>query len=177
MRLLAEKYGETEQNITPTRSKATLNQWSSKFEWVNRAATYDAEIERQKNDRARDIMQSGLALEHERAEKLKALAAFLEGQLYERGEDGVYHNVWLPDVKQIGSGQYAERVDIERFNAALLSEYRATLDDIAKETGGRKQNINTRSMNVDVANLTDEQLERIANGEDPFSVLGSASAS
>jgi hypothetical protein len=41
-------------------------------------------------------------------------------------------------VKQIGGGQYAERVDIERFNAPLISEYRGILDDIARETGGRR---------------------------------------
>jgi hypothetical protein len=59
--------------------------------------------------------------------------------MMEQGEDGVYHNVWVPDVKQIGSGADAERVDIEHFNSAIISEYRATLDDIAKETGGRVQ--------------------------------------
>lgn len=84
-------------------------------------------------------MQSGLALAHERVQKLKELGAFLEAQMYERGEDGVYYNVWLPDVKQIGSGENAERVDIERFNSAIIEQYRDTLDDLAKETGGRRQ--------------------------------------
>ena len=38
-------------------------------------------------------------------------------------------------------GEFAERVDIERFNAAIISEVRGVLDDIAKETGGRAQKL------------------------------------
>jgi len=83
-------------------------------------------------------MQSGLALDYERAVELKRLAHFLIEQIYEQGEDGNYHNVWLPDVKQIGAGKNIERIDIERFNAAIISELRGVLDDLAKETGGRK---------------------------------------
>ena len=45
--------------------------------------------------------------------------------------------VWVPDVKAIGSGPLAERVDLVQFNAALFHEIRATFDDIAKELGER----------------------------------------
>ena len=135
---LAEQYLDSYGKSSPTAFLTTLRKWSAKYNWAARAETYDAEIERQKNERAAEIMQSGLALEHERVDVLKRLAGFLDGQLYERGEDGVYHNVWLPDVKQIGSGEFAERVDIERFNAAIIDQYRSTLDDLAKETGGRR---------------------------------------
>jgi len=135
---LCRQYQESPENTTPTEKVNTIHKWSQKYDWAARAETHDAEIERQKNERAAEIMQSGLALEHERVDVLKRLAGFLDGQLYERGEDGVYHNVWLPDVKQIGSGEFAERVDIERFNAAIIDQYRSTLDDLAKETGGRR---------------------------------------
>ena len=46
-------------------------------------------------------------------------------------------NLWVPDVKVVGTGDAAEVVDIERFNGALLREFRETLNDIAKEVGGR----------------------------------------
>jgi len=141
LRDLWRQYNKSEQNQTPTRSWGTLAAWSSRYEWASRAEVYDLQLEADKNERRDEIMASGLALVHERVDKLKWLADFLEEQINEQGEDGVYHNVWLPDVKQIGSGEYAERVDIERFNAALISEYRATLDDLAKETGGRKQRV------------------------------------
>ncbi len=94
-------------------------------------------------------MQSGLALAHNRVEQLKVLAIFLKTQMYEQGKGGVYHNVWLPDVKQVGG----ERVDIERFNAPIISEFRATLDDIAKETGGRKAQLKVDA-NVNYENVT-----------------------
>jgi len=136
---LLEQYRQSEENQAPTRSRATLWGWSSRYGWAGRAAAYDQALDDAKTARAQEVMASGLALAHERVVELKELAAFLKGQLYEQGRDGVYHNVWLPDVKQVGSGKDAERVDLERFNAALIEQYRATLDDLARETGGRKQ--------------------------------------
>jgi len=134
---LYRQYRETQGNTTPTRSKATIEDWSHRYGWTQRAEAYDRALEDEKNARAAQIMSEGLAQAHERVVKLRDLAGFLETQLYEQGEDGVYHNVWVPDVKQIGGGEFAERVDIEHFNAAIISEFRATLDDLAKETGGR----------------------------------------
>lgn len=136
---LWRKYTESDKNTQPTRSYNTLRKWSSEYGWRERADSWDAELERQKNERRRQVMSDGLALDFERVDKLKRLGHFLLEQIYEQGEDGLYHNVWLPDVKQIGSGDSAERIDIERFNAAIISELRGVLDDLAKETGGRRQ--------------------------------------
>jgi hypothetical protein len=141
-------YAETGQNQPPTRSKATLKEWSQRFGWQARAAAYDAEAERQRKERdaelerrrearRQEIMDSGLALVHERVSKLKSLADLLETELYARTAER-FSNIWLADAKQIGSGESFERVDIVRFNQALIEEYRAVLDDLAKETGGRK---------------------------------------
>lgn len=136
---LWRRFTESNQDSPPTRSYGTLKQWSKRCAWQQRADEYDAETERQKNERRREVMDSGLALDFERVNELKRLGHFLLEQIYEQGEEGVYHNVWLPDVKQIGSGEFAERIDIERFNAAIISELRGVLDDLAKETGGRRQ--------------------------------------
>ncbi len=137
LRKLLIKYSDLQKSTAPTQSINTLMQWSSAFSWVERAATCDATWETRKTAEREAVMAYGLALDYERVEKLKRLADFLEAQIYEQGESGAHHNIWLPDVKQIGNGDNAERVDIERFNAALLDQYRATLDDIAKEVGGR----------------------------------------
>lgn len=139
LRLLLLQYAITDQNLPPTKSNATLKEWSVRYRWQERAALHDASLEQAKNARAEEIMHSGLALAFERADKLKYLGEFLEQQMFEQGLGGAYHNIWLPDVKQIGSGEYAERVDIERFNSAIVEQYRGVLDDIAKETGGRVQ--------------------------------------
>lgn len=171
---LWRKYTEVHNDTHPTRSYNTLRQWSSRYNWDERASEYDALLEQQKNERRQQVMESGFALDFERTDELKKLAHFLIGQIYEQGEDGVHHNVWLPDVKQIGSGKNAERVDIERFNAAILTELRGILDDLAKETGGRIRNIKASLLNLDVTELTDGQLKRIADGEDPLVVLATS---
>lgn len=132
---LLEKYSLIQDN--PTNSYDTLAAWSSRYNWSERASEYDAQWEERKNAEREASLNYGLALDYERVERLKRLADFLEGQIYEQGEAGIYHNVWLPDVKQIGRGDDAERVDIERFNGSLISEYRSVLDDLAKEVGGR----------------------------------------
>lgn len=134
---LADEYNSTQQKTAPTLSLYTLQQWSYKFDWQQRAAAYDAEIEQQKELQAQAAMREYLALDYWRVKQLVDLADFLRDQIYEQGIDGTFHNVWVPDVKQIGSGETVERVDIERFNPAIISEFRGVLDDIAKETGGR----------------------------------------
>lgn len=166
---LFNEYAKLDQIQPPTGNIGTLKSWSARYDWQKRAEAYDAQLEQQKTEHAHEIMHSGLALEHERVKHLEKLADFLEVQIYEQGEDGVYHNVWLPDVKQIGSGDNAERVDIERFNAPLIDQYRGTLEDIAKETGGRKNKL--QQLNLNLEDLTTDQLERIAQGEDPIHVL------
>lgn len=123
--------------MPPSDSYHTLRTWSSDFNWPQRATEFDATWEARKNVEMQAVLNYGLALSHERVRKLYKLAALLEAQIYEQGLDGVFYNLWMPDVKSIGSGEFAERVDIERFNSPLLEQYRKVLEDIAKETGGR----------------------------------------
>lgn len=175
---LHRTYTESAPDQPPTRHLRTLKEWSSSYGWQARVDLYDAEIERKKNKevekRRQQALEAGFALDHERVIALKKLASLLLGQIYERDEDGNHPRVWVPDVKQIGSGDQAERVDIVRFNAAIISELRSALDDIAKEVGGRRQKSDIRNLNLDMSQLTDEQLKRIAAGEDPFAVLSTS---
>lgn len=127
----------------PSTSYKTLATWSSRFDWPSRAKEYDAGWEARKNAEAEAVMGYGLSLTHERLRELYQLAALLRGQIYELSEPHPvtgrvsFSNLWVADVKSIGSGEFAERVDIERFNSALIEQYRKVLEDIAKETGGR----------------------------------------
>ena len=155
---LVKKYGKTRKNSEPpTDSHNTLERWSSDFDWPARATEYDATREAEKNERRRKEFDAGLALDFERVRKLKRLALFLEKQIYEQddptalitattNEEGEleatisaspYPNVWVRDVKAINN----QRVYIFRFNQAILGEYRAALDDLAKEVGDRKQRV------------------------------------
>lgn len=143
--VLLAKYSEPYQDQPPTRSLATLKGWSRRFGWASRSAEFDANWEALKSEERAAELGFGLANDYERVRKLKRLADFLEAQIYELSAPDpltgrqVFHNVWLPDVKSIGYGDLAERVDIERFNSALFTQYRETLNDLAKEVGGRVQ--------------------------------------
>ncbi len=130
---------ETAGEIAPVKRLRTLFDWSSAFNWVERASIHDAQQQAAKDAEIARLRTEGLAADHERIRRLSTLADFLESELFYVDEDGNRSKFWLPDVKQIGGGEYAERVDIVRFNSALVEQYRGTLDDIAKEVGGRKQ--------------------------------------
>ena len=135
---LTQKYQESNTKA-PSKSFETIAKWSRRFGWVARAEQYDQQIEEQKTAYAQEMMRSGLALDYERVDKLKELFDLLYDELKEKSIDGVLHNLWVPDVKSVGSGEFAERVDIERYNSAIISDIRGLLDDLAKETGGRTQ--------------------------------------
>lgn len=142
-KLLNRYQNDTES--PPTKRLKTLKDWSVSFNWQIRAATHDAEVERQKNDAAeqhrREALETGLALDHERVLALKKLALLLETEIAYTDQNGDMVKVWLPDVKQIGSGEFASRVDLVRFNAPIFEQLRGIYDDLAKEVGGRKQKL------------------------------------
>lgn len=123
----------------PTKRIKTLKDWSAQYEWQARAALYDTAIQEQKITFAAEALQTGLASTYERVLALKKLAGSLTAEIWEPGGKLVPGNVWLNDAKQIGKGSYAERIDLIRFNAPLIEQYRGVLDDLARETGGRKQ--------------------------------------
>lgn len=132
------------------KSIPLLKRWSAQYQWVTRAAEWDAEQERIREEARQveitKIMSEGYAATHNRIKALNKLAEKQWEDLQERDL------VWLPDVKSIGSGEFAERVDLIRFNSALSAEFRASLDDIAKEVGARvkKQEITARIGKIEI---------------------------
>lgn len=123
----------------PSTSGKTLKQWSFNFKWPERATSFDADYEARVNQERAAEIDYGLALDYERIRELKQLADLLRDQLLMRDDDGNLYGLWVPDVKVVGHGDTAETVEIERFNSALVTQYRETLNDLAKETGGRVQ--------------------------------------
>ncbi len=112
---------------------------SKRWNWHERAQQFD-EAERAKRyaayqARADEILTSGLALQFARIEELKQIAELLRAEVLDE------HKRWLPDAKQIGSGEFAERVDIVRFNAPLVQQLRETIADIAIEKGERTHGV------------------------------------
>lgn len=153
----------------PSSSYKTLNTWSSRYGWPARATEFDAGWEARKSAEREAVLNYGLALDYERINELYQLAAFLKAQIYayvvpdaipetepSRADAATsesdaqpkaikgsnfphFYNLWVRDVKAVGVGENAKIVDIERFNSPLVEQYRKTLDDIARETGGRVQ--------------------------------------
>ncbi len=101
-----------------------------------------------------EAINEGLARKAVRVGRLIKLAEKIEEDFYENDK------LWVTEPKQIG----AEQVDVERFNAAEVREYRGLLDDIARELGDRRTKIDMTGR-IDVTKLSDEELERLARGE------------
>jgi len=143
--LLGAVHAEEAQKGSKRPSKALPGAWrraSEQWNWIARAEAYDAHLraEHEKSqaalrkmaeDEKARILSEGYALIHARVKTLDGITRRLIGYLDD--ED----NVWLPDVKSIGTGPNAQRVDLVRFNDALFSEIRGYLGDIASEMGER----------------------------------------
>lgn len=133
--VLASAYQSRPELRPPTRQLSRLKTWSATFAWQDRVAAQDKTAadaaaaaftaERQK------ALETGFAQLHKRVASLVELAELLQGEILEEDKR------WLPDVKSIGAGVTAERVDLVRFNAPLIEQFRGALGDIAAELGGR----------------------------------------
>src|SRR6266704_413917 len=120
---------DTDRKFAPTRWYMNAKQWK----WDERASAWDKfqaeELEKQIAAEQKRIFNRQYALIHKRVKALNKLAKKLEAYMEDE------NNIWLPDVKSIGTGPSAERVDLIKFNDALISEYRATFADLADELG------------------------------------------
>lgn len=119
-------YGKGPDNIRQ------IEKWSSAYDWVARTEAYDQYLEEQRRQEYEKEMTSGLAHAGLRVRKLKNLASELEDEIFEQG------NHWVTDVKIGPSG---EQVAVQRYNGQLVRDFQRTLDDLAKEVGGRKQKV------------------------------------
>lgn len=129
-----------------------------KWEWRERAAEWDKNERRKQSEmydaQQRAILEQGYALQIERVAKLNELAAQLWDDLQETDKR------WLPDAKSIGTGDNAERIDLIRFNAPLVAQWRETLNDLALETNGRVRGVKLSGA-VGVAGLSGDDLAQM----------------
>ena len=136
LRLLRDLYkAQTNPEARPpTKQLATIKIWSSNHKWQDRIGQRQQEIAEAQFEAIKGkAIKAGYAYWPSRVKDLIALGELLLEEI--NTED----KRWLPDVKQIGSGKDAERVDLVRFNSPLIEQFRRTLDDIASEMGERKQ--------------------------------------
>lgn len=117
--------------LPPSKRLRTLYAWSSDYGWVERASIYDAQVDAAKTEEISRLRTEGLAADYERIRELTKLFDLLREELEEKG-------LWYTDIKMSAKGS---TVDVDVFNTGLLSQFRGVLDDIAKETGGRKTEV------------------------------------
>lgn len=132
-------------------SEPLIHKWFLDREWepLSQAGVsyyrkkFAAEIEAARKERRDSALSTGLALKEERIKRLVEHADELEAIK------------WIPDDK-----------------GRLWNEkaWRETLDDIAKETGGRR--VVSVNQNWDMTAFSDDELARIAAGTDPAVVVG-----
>jgi len=157
---LREEYISTPD--APTRSLDTLKKWSLNFDWNARARKFDENERREENsllaERRRSIIETGLALRHERVEKLKHAYAELEPYL-SRTEF-----VWPRQIKRLPTPDGGfELVEMRRFNAEIFIQLRGILADIAREANGPDpaESIYADNNHFDLSLLTDEETETL----------------
>lgn len=100
---------------------------------------YSVKIDKLREEAEFEALNEGLAKTSERVALLKRLANKMIEDLF---DDDL---LWTDEVKGIGSGDIAQIVNYEEFNASEVRELRAVLDDIAKEVGGRVQKIDQKT--------------------------------
>lgn len=178
-----EKLAAFYQTRTKPVPVSTLKLWSTHFDWQGRLKDIAEREAKAAEEREaayrRSIMEEGYGLAHERVKALKTLAGKLFDELtteeaapanlwtanaYDDGQPVQTRNrLWVRDVKQIGSGEGAQRVDIERFNGTEVEQFRGLLDDIAKEVGDRKQRTHTELTGKDGGPIAHEVTDGLSD--------------
>lgn len=125
------------ENETPKEAPGKWYEMASRYRWEERAAAWDAQqmdgIEERIAAERAQMMLLPYAQMHRRVAALNEQVERLLAMTKDPAK------VWLPDVKAIGTGPMAERVDLVQFNAPLFHEIRSHLADIAAEMGERSK--------------------------------------
>jgi hypothetical protein len=115
---------------------------------------HSIDIEKLRETAEFEALNEGLAKSSERVSLLKRIADRLVGDLF---DDDLF---WTDEVKGVGSGNIAQIVDYEEFNASEIRELRGVLDDIAKEVGGRVQKVDAKVETNNTNEVDDDKFDR-----------------
>jgi hypothetical protein len=125
------------EGLTPREINKRAEGLKSPFKVTRQAIDYYRQKTGQKvvqERKAEDegAFKIGFAQKEKRVEALNKIAELLYSDIV------TGRGLWLvADKRRIGYGEDAEIYDIEKFNQSELSEFRATLEDLAKEVGDR----------------------------------------
>jgi hypothetical protein len=128
-----EEHPQTALSLVKSRQKVSGDWYeiAEQWKWEERSEAFDASLVAEEEKIRQRVIHSGWALDYERILTLTETAKKLEVMLSEKS------SIWVADVKSVGTGPDAERVDLVQFNDALFKEFREYMADIAEEVGGR----------------------------------------
>ena len=175
LRKLTDRYLQQVSEIPPTTKWNTITTWSNKFEWVAAAEQFDQAIAKQRIDEAEAKWRKEVMPEVEVLGRLSqmARASLTDIVVLDRtGHIAGYRPEALREyghlIKKFSSSEgKTDSVGVEAYDA------QSALDKLARILGLYKDQ--STNLNIDLSQLNDEQLERIANGEDPVHVLATSS--
>ena len=145
---IAEGLTSDEINLRAESFDDPFNVSRQQVDWYRKKYAVDIDQLRQQAEHL--ALNDGLAKASERVALLKRIADKLTKDLF---EDGLF---WTDEIKGVGSGNIAEIVEYEEFNASEIRELRGVLDDIAKEVGGRVQKIDAKTEHTGEVKVVDD---------------------
>lgn len=129
---IAEGLNSTEINERAKLFKQPFEVSRQRIDYYRKSRKIDMEAILSVDEK--NALTTGLALKENRVADLQKLAQLLKKDLF-----GGF--LWTEETKGIGSGEAAEIIDYDVFNAGEIAAFRGVLDDIAKEVGGRVQKV------------------------------------
>jgi len=173
---LREKFSAMED--PPTKSYATIVNWSSKLDWVARVERWE-EIERKRDeavwrgrrDELREKEWDNFArLQEIVAEMLKDVPKFIKRKekIIEKGSPEIIDSTGI----QVRAGKTEVKVITLEMDARLMINFIKTASEIGRRAAEMDKNYMAKLMNeIDFAKLSPEQVAKIAEGEHILDVL------
>ena len=144
------------------------SQWAKRHEWEDRARAYDAHLEKvELQAREREIAKRASEIERRRQQAQDEAWA-----IYEELKTKVQQMLKLPIVT-VTDADGKKTVNPAKWDYNSLARAIEAMTKLMKLGAGLDSGLVT-NLNIDWESLTEEQLERIAAGEDPALVIGSA---
>ena len=174
-------------NDPPTKRFQTLKDWSAKYHWQARIAQQaendDAIILEQRRQAQEQIIEQFRKRHMSEAEALALVADHARGNMADfagvRAQSDLAENPQAALVKNItqhytqttrGTGE-DKQAEIKARIALGLYDAQRALELILKHHGSFAADNKRQNLNIDMSGLTESELQRIANGEDPLDVI------
>ena len=96
---------------------------------------YRVDLDQMTLDADNLALQQGVALKAVRVRKLALLSGMMEEDIFDNGK------LWVTREKCIGGGKDGKFIEEDEFNEAEVKQLRGVYDDIAREVGDRRNNV------------------------------------